>query len=928
MKKIFQLNMAVYGVALLFFLAGSVVRSATPLDSYGGVVGTSCANPNGTKYFGIVKQGGHMLFCDPDGHLFFGRGFAPFDPGVYGADESGKQYSDYYDAKYNVGSQNPTVVWMDNNIPRMKSWGFNTIGPESSAYALPFSSAYPGGDNPNKVPSILWAFDSTCAYATMDSYGYAPQGTKNLYYVSSPSWVGTGWHGYSELADYADPDWSKYVNGDAGTGLLSQWKAASASDRSYLLGVTGCDSDYMHGFGPTADFATQPAGKNDFRLSYLVALASPVSWMEYKASGYTVDSMYPDPTVYAKKAWYTQLTSKYSTIAALNAAWGSNYTTFGTSGTCYGPGFGTWLCPSPSAAYSLGTGNGTTTTFTGTLNTDVSPSSVGIFVGGTLVGGDEGNSNWSTAPGGTSEPIYGRAGTPAVTQNSGGSGTSAWSYEVVAYPGTSIQWAFPVITTTTGPLNLTTSAFNIVSETGVLNGHAQCAVYRVSFPAGSSVTTTGLIGTNDCAAGTWDRGQAGDGSAPPAPTNGQISSGSINYTTGAISVTFVTPPPSGAAITVEYIQNGWQYGTGVMDEDGRASHVSWVGNNSICVDGTEVASACAIDSGDTSHASAGMATDLNNLDVTMAGDYASAIHSAIQAVAPGAIDFGPQPWGNWGTPPNKYVMEGMKPYVQVLDVSTGGAGGATVTQAELDYIHQTLGDIPMATYVYASANWDSSLAWPNTACSYSGSGPYTVTCTAALPVAGFSTGTAMMTSCADASYNNGDFTPATVNTSTGAITYSLGAQPSTTSTTCNLAFYSSYSYMTQAARASAVASLINSLFGQSFSADGVHPWAALFWWEFVDEQDDGGVRTDWGLADTRDNAYNGYETQTSVVKCNTVGETSYNCGGELRSGWGSDDGITPIMNANEGIDTSLAGLGARTARSSLTNGSLTNAMIH
>ena len=46
-----------------------------------------------------------------------------------------------------------------------------------------------------------------------------------------------------------------------------------------------------------------------------------------------------DPKLYAKYAWSAFLQKKYDTIAALNAAWGSDYTSFGDDGG-YGAGTG------------------------------------------------------------------------------------------------------------------------------------------------------------------------------------------------------------------------------------------------------------------------------------------------------------------------------------------------------------------------------------------------------------------------------------------------------------------------------------------------------------------------------------------------------------------------------------------------------------
>jgi hypothetical protein len=86
--------------------------------------------------------------------------------------------------------------------------------------------------------------------------------------------------------------------------------------------------------------------------------------------------LYSNPQVYEKAQLESDLQTKYGTIATLNSAWGSSYTTFGSTATTI-------------SSETIGTGDGTTVTFTHTFaHTVVDPASILILVGGTPQAGD------------------------------------------------------------------------------------------------------------------------------------------------------------------------------------------------------------------------------------------------------------------------------------------------------------------------------------------------------------------------------------------------------------------------------------------------------------------------------------------------------------------------------------------------------------
>jgi len=88
--------------------------------------------------------------------------------------------------------------------------------------------------------------------------------------------------------------------------------------------------------------------------------------------------VYADPVMYTKKALHDMLAAKYASVGALNAAWGSSYTTLDSSGV-------------QVAGELVGTGDGSTLNFSHTLaHLGHSKFSVQILLDRTPIGGDDG----------------------------------------------------------------------------------------------------------------------------------------------------------------------------------------------------------------------------------------------------------------------------------------------------------------------------------------------------------------------------------------------------------------------------------------------------------------------------------------------------------------------------------------------------------
>jgi hypothetical protein len=84
-----------------------------------------------------------------------------------------------------------------------------------------------------------------------------------------------------------------------------------------------------------------------------------------------------------------------------------------------------------------------------------------------------------------------------------------------------------------------------------------------------------------------DRPVAGD--LRNATLYGQNACGTINYSTGALNITFTAghAPASGEAITATYVANGWGIGAGFLDEDDRPAH-TWMGTDWIAMSNADV----------------------------------------------------------------------------------------------------------------------------------------------------------------------------------------------------------------------------------------------------------------------------------------------------------------------------------------------------
>lgn len=284
------------------------------LDEYGGVSGDPL--PGGaTGFFRVVKVGDHWLFADPDGNAFWMLGVFDVDTETSNDGLPGGNYNARVLAKYGG-----LAAWGEQAARRLKAWGFNTAAEYSSAYVIALDQ-YGARNTAAPIPSVNLVRPTY--YALANQGNYAAQPVKDLL-----NGLDGNYKNYlgGVVGDVFDPNFAAYTSGFVAAGATT-----AMADSPWIVGTAVGDTDDLWGFGPGPGAPTQPAGQAASNLGW-IALCT--NFQQTSNSKYGVT--YSDPKVYTKYALRDFLQTKYGTIAALDAAWGANYTTFDDAG-----GFGT-----------------------------------------------------------------------------------------------------------------------------------------------------------------------------------------------------------------------------------------------------------------------------------------------------------------------------------------------------------------------------------------------------------------------------------------------------------------------------------------------------------------------------------------------------------------------------------------------------------
>lgn len=285
--------------------------SPARVDRFGGVV-VPGAPARATGHWRTAKLGDRWVLLTPEGHPFWMIGIWDVTGDAH-KDERGNSYDRRVTDKYGSGA----VGWLQANR-RLRSWGFNTIGPYSYRMMLPMDSEpeWAGTEQPVKLPFVWIAHNPAISGRKEGIF-------KNLYAGVDANLSVLGDQSSANFPDVFDPAWVRNTH----EIFTADRELAALAQSPYLIGVFGDDTDFLAGFGPGPEFVTQPPDKTHVHLGYLALITAPTQ-EKAKESG----ANYADAQVHTKAQLGDFLRQRYGSVEALNSAWGASYTTFGSDG--------------------------------------------------------------------------------------------------------------------------------------------------------------------------------------------------------------------------------------------------------------------------------------------------------------------------------------------------------------------------------------------------------------------------------------------------------------------------------------------------------------------------------------------------------------------------------------------------------------------
>lgn len=282
-------------------------------------------------------NGNRLVMVCPDGHVFPWLMVWHVVGDQGSLDHFGQTQTAYLIQKYGTFGNN--LAWGTAQAQRLHAWGFTGV----QAYSNPNANAFinvgnPAGSHPLPFLYIL----QPNFYATYNQAGYANAPIKNIIRTNGNYYA--YWDTNQQFPDVADPNYRQYLHG------MLPGEVPWIIGAQYLLGLTIDDTDHMRGFGAGPAFTTQTIpGLNQAHLGFICAIGKPYytsGWSflvnDVTTVGFDIFPGRPatgqyvhcgngyanNPWNYSKLMLRDFLIAKYGTIANLNNAWGSTYTTF------------------------------------------------------------------------------------------------------------------------------------------------------------------------------------------------------------------------------------------------------------------------------------------------------------------------------------------------------------------------------------------------------------------------------------------------------------------------------------------------------------------------------------------------------------------------------------------------------------------------
>jgi hypothetical protein len=620
-------------------------------DKYGGLIAKPCSG-GATGEWHAQTMAGRWVICDPLGNALWSKGVYGVNPAFLKATAS----------KY--GSN---AAWASNAAARIKSWGFNFLPPYAADDVLPWATdpSYPLDRHreqsiPTKIPTFyivrpgLYGMNMN-ATAIGSSIKV---GIKDLMNGRAPKFVAYGAYiPTNGVPDYGDMN--RYLavldymlNTDPRPSQLPDEKDSPHID--YLAGIAVEDSDQTWGLGSGEAFETFPPGRQQWHLSWNTASMSPIQQV-HSVKGLLYNA---DTQVYIKSAWKNFLIAKYGTIEALNKAWGSSYTTFGSTASIV-------------SNETLFTTDGTNYSFSHKLANAgaVAPNSIQVLdSGGAMLGGD----CYHPSATDTCNP-EGGLGNGGIYGPSMSGGKIVYGTKILTVVYSGIFHNYLDLTCSTSSC---VGTFHYYDDTGAGVGDkvtirdSSCCQFvgtgtvtaKSAIDGGGNFTLT-FSRSGKSVRGTWAEGERG-------------------------MIAKVKIPAAGTTLKANYQVNGWNSGgTGLMDEDG--SH-PWMGTDIIALSNTNPR----------------VAADMRSFLYQTAHQYFSGVRAKVKAAIPHAMYVGPDSLSTWGVPTRKEVLQAAA-QLDGLDLAIlGGAStGESYTQEMIDYTVRNFGKPGiMATFHLANAD--------------------------------------------------------------------------------------------------------------------------------------------------------------------------------------------------------------------------------